>query len=494
MSHNPVPPISADQSPQGKHPVLVVDLDETLCRTDTLHETLLRLLAQNPHKLVALGMGISAGKPAFKAAVADQLVIAADSLVYNDDVIAMIKAARAQGQRVALVSASDIRVVQAVADHLALFDEVHGTKGADDPNLSGQAKADFLTDRFGPRGFDYIGDCAVDLPVWQQARQAYAVRPNAALTTKAQNAGVTLQPVPEKTPQKPAWRVYAKALRPHQWSKNILVFLPVLAGQDLSHIGLVIWAFILFSLTASSVYLLNDLVDLSADRAHPRKSRRPFAAGAIPIATGAAMSAGLLVFAALMSLVVMPWLFSVALALYFAVTLAYSFILKRKMMVDVVTLAGLYTMRIVAGGAAAQIMPSPWFLAFSVFLFFGLAAIKRQAELVDQIKRGKQSSPGRAYMSDDVTVMQIMAISSGQSAVLIFALYLYSPDVAALYRTPEVLWLICPLLLYWLSRIAVLTHRGHMHDDPIVFAAKDKISYAVAGSVLLILALSELIG
>lgn len=481
-------------SPRPDKPVFVVDLDETLCRTDTLHEALLRLAITNPLRLVGLIRQLKLGKAGFKAQVADLMIPEPDSLVFDEQVIALVKEARANGQRTALVSASDIRVVQAIADHLGLFDEVHGTQAGTGPNLSGKEKAAFLVDQFGDQGFDYVGDCAVDIPVWQAAQNAYAVRPDAKLSALAKANGVSLNATTADDAMTSSWRTYLKALRPHQWAKNILVFLPILAAQDLSHLGLVLCAFVLFSLTASSVYVINDLVDLPSDRAHPRKSRRPFASGAIPLAKGLAIGLGLLVGSAVVSLVFMPWAFTLALAFYFAVTVAYSFVLKRKMIVDVITLAGLYTMRIIAGGAAANVLPSPWLLAFSVFLFFGLAAIKRQAELVDQVKRGKQSSPGRAYMSDDVIVMQIMAISSGQAAVLVFALYLYSPDVAELYARPEVLWLICPVLLYWLSRMAVLTHRGYMHDDPIVFAAKDKISYAVGLLVLLILTSAELFG
>jgi 4-hydroxybenzoate polyprenyltransferase len=243
---------------------------------------------------------------------------------------------------------------------------------------------------------------------------------------------------------------------------------------------------------ASSVYLLNDLVDLPSDRQHPRKRNRPFAAGEIPIAHGILISGGLILLSLLLAGLVLPPLFLAVLLGYFAATLAYSFALKRKLIVDVVTLAGLYTLRIIAGGAAVAIMPSPWLLAFSVFLFFSLAAIKRQAELVDQIKAGKDASPGRAYLSSDVAVVQIMAVCAGQAAVLVFALYIDSPAVAALYARPAILWLLCPVLLYWLSRIALLTHRGHMDDDPIVFAARDRISQITVVCAALILFAAEL--
>ena len=478
--------------------MLVVDLDGTLSRTDTLHESLLRLAVKQPLALPGLLGPLRAGKPAFKAHVAGRLPADPQALAFDADVLVAIEAARAAGQRVELVSASDHRVVRAVADHLGLFDAAIGTGSpeAEGRNLGGAAKAEFLTARHGAGGFDYIGDSAVDLPVWAAAARAYAPRPPARLLDRARAAGVTLQALPATDPKgtpehTQAWKPLIKAMRPHQWSKNILVFMPMLAAQQPGAFWPALLAFVLFSLTASCTYILNDLVDIPSDRAHPRKCRRPFASGALPIATGLGLAAGLFGAVVLLALALMPPLFQAALAFYFAVTLAYSFVLKRKLMVDVITLAGLYTMRIIAGAAASSILPSPWLLAFSVFLFFSLAAIKRQAELVDQAASGKASSPGRAYLSSDVDPIRIMAISAGQAAVLVFALYLYSPAVTELYSAPEVLWLICPVLLYWLSRIALLTHRGFMNDDPIVFAARDRISWAVAAVVLVILLAAE---
>lgn len=484
MMSAPIPAAEDDAEP-----VLVVDLDGTLCRTDTLHESLLRLAAVDPRAMPGLLGRLREGKARFKNAVADRMVIDPATLCYDPAVIAALEQARAEGRRTALVSASDRRVVQAVAAHLDLFDEAHGTDpGGAGPNLSGAAKADFLEGRFGAGGFDYIGDCGTDLPVWQKARTALAVSPDAALIREAEAGGIALQPVGQADPALRR-RAMIRALRPHQWSKNILVFLPMLAAQDFSALPLVLLAFGLFSLIASSVYVINDLIDLPADRAHPRKSRRPFASGAVPVATGMAMAAIMLGISLALGLIFMPGAFLGVMAGYFLLTLAYSLSFKRKLIVDVVTLAILYTLRIIAGAAASGISPSPWLLAFSVFLFFGLAAIKRQAELIDQIARDRPDSPGRAYLSGDVTVMQIMAISSGQAAVMIFALYLDSQTATTLYARPEILWLICPLLLYWLSRIAILTHRGHMEDDPVVFAARDRISQ-LTGLIVLILLLA----
>lgn len=470
--------------------VLVVDLDGTLSRTDTLHEALMQLTMDAPRAFPGLVRHVLAkDKPAFKAGVADHVVPDPAALVYNQAVLDEIEAARRAGRKVALVSASDRRIVQSVADHVGLFDEVVGTGDDQGQNLGGEAKADLLLARYGAGGFDYIGDCATDIPVWKVARTALTVQTSDKLAAAAAGQGITLTPL--KGAQSGGVKPYIKALRPHQWSKNVLVFLPMLAAQDYSVFGVSFLAFALFCLMASSVYVLNDLADLPADRAHPRKCRRPFASGDIPIAHGIAMTAGLIGISLVLGLLFLPGFFLLALLAYFIATLAYSFALKRKLIVDVITLAGLYTMRIIAGAAAAGIAASPWLLAFSMFLFYSLAAIKRQGELVDQAKSGEEMRAGRAYMSSDVTVMQIMAISAGQAAVLVFALYLYSPAVAELYARPEILWLICPVLLYWLSRISILTHRGHMDDDPIVFAARDRISLLTVATVFAILLVAE---
>lgn len=470
--------------------VLVVDLDETLCRTDTLHEALLRLLVRKPMALLRVVAAGPRDKAAFKAQVADHCVILADQLTFHPDVLDKIDKARDAGQQIVLVSASDHRQVHAVADTLDLFDDVCGTgsDGTEGHNLGGRRKADFLVARYGAGQFDYIGDSATDIPVWQVARTAYAVAPSPRLRAQAARNGVTLTDVGVHAR---TWASYVKALRPHQWVKNVLVFLPMLAAQQFEMFWLAMMAFILFSLTASSVYIFNDLVDLPSDRMHPRKRARPFAAGRIPLWRGGIMGVGLLGVSFLVALLVMPPLFSIVLAIYFAVTVAYSFSLKRKLIVDVIVLAGLYTMRIIAGGAATGIIPSPWLLAFSVFLFYALASVKRQAELIDQAHQKTESAPGRGYVASDVSIMQMISISSGQAAVLVFALYLYSPAVTQLYTTPQVLWLICPVLLYWLSRIAILTHRGFMHDDPIVFAVKDKVSLITGLVVALIVFAAE---
>jgi 4-hydroxybenzoate polyprenyltransferase/phosphoserine phosphatase len=459
---------------------LVVDLDGTLCRTDTLHEGILAMVSARAHLLPGLLTHLGRGKVAFKQYVAEAGVIDGADLPMNEAVIDLLKEARASGRKTALVSASDQRQVDAVAAHLGLFDDAFGT-GPESAghNLSGAAKADFLVQRYGEHGFDYVGDAKVDVPVWAKARRAITVGAAPSLRLAAEAVSPDVLHLDPPSSKGKLLKPYIRALRPHQWSKNLLVFLPLLSAHNPGAIGAAVAAFFAFSLTASSVYILNDLVDLEADRAHPRKRLRPFAAGTIPILHGMMLAPLLIIAAVVIALVFTPLLFLGALAFYYVATFAYSLWLKRKLIIDVLTLAGLYTVRIIGGAVATAIVLSPWMLGFSLFLFLSLAAVKRQAELTDQLKGGRKKTAGRAYDTEDLPILRDIALSAGYASVLVFALYINSDDVLKLYKTPEILWLICPLLLYWVSRMVMMTHRGYMTDDPIVYAAKDKVSRIV---------------
>ena len=450
--------------------VLAVDLDGTLCRTDTLHEALLALVATAPLVRLKLPGWIGRGRAELKAELADRGLLDPDQLPLNGGVIETVRAARATGRRTVLVSAADHRQVTAVAEATGLFDEAYGS--AEGQNLKGAAKAAFLSDRFGAGMFDYIGDSRADLPVWKVAREAITVGAGQGLRRAAEAVNPTTRHI---DPPEGRGLAMLRAIRPHQWSKNVLLFLPLLAAHDLSLLGSAILGFLAFCLTASAVYVINDLIDLAADRAHPRKRLRPFAAGELTATTGFIMAAGLLIAAMILGLATGNPFFLTVLAVYFITTFAYSLWLKRQLLIDVLTLAGLYTIRIIAGGAAAAIDLSPWMLGFSMFLFLALAAVKRQAELTDQTVTGR-TSPGRAYEVDDLPVLRGIALAAGQAAVLVLALYISSDDVRGLYAFPSLLWLVCPLLLYWVLRMVMKTHRGEMTDDPIVFAATDRVS------------------
>ena len=478
-------PSSAPTRNDTKSVVMVTDLDGSLCRTDTLHEAFLALFAQRPMALVSILGALGRGRAAFKHELAKIHVVPGADLPLNMQVIDHLRAVRAEGRRVVLVTAADQLQADAVAEATGLFDEVYGSDGK--RNLKGAVKAAFLIDRFGERGFDYIGDSDADLPVWAQARQALTVAAAPALCRAAERTNADIKHLAPPIPKVPAM---LRALRPHQWSKNLLLFLPLLAAHDISHLGAVFLGFLAFCLTASAVYVINDLLDLSVDRNHPRKSRRPFAAGDLTASRGVAMAAGLLLASLTLALLSGSLAFVGTLAVYLAATFLYSLWLKRKLLVDVLTLAGLYTIRIVAGGAVVGLSLSPWLLGFSMFLFLGLAAVKRQAELRNQLQTSRESS-GRAYEVDDLPLLVALALSSGMAAVLVLALYIASDDVQPLYSSPEMLWLLCPIVLYWQMRMVMTAHRGRMTDDPIVFAATDRtsqITILLAGMLVMLAA------
>jgi len=456
----------------GREIVLVVDLDGTLIRSDMLLESFWSAFARDWRTpLWAVG-GLIRGRAALKARMAECGAPDPASLPYNPTVLERIRDWRDAGGRVALVTAADQRLADAVAGHLGLFDEVHGSDGV--TNLKGPAKAAFLRDRFGAGGYAYIGDSRADLPVWETAAEAITVCAPPALRARvdAIRPGAT-----HLAPPSGGLAAALRAMRPHQWLKNLLVFFPMIAAHLFSAATLVqgVLAFLAFGLVASSVYVLNDLLDLAADRAHPRKRTRPLASGALPLMRGMAMVPVLLAAGLLVALFLNP-MFLVVLCGYYLLTVVYSLWLKRKMLIDICVLAALYTLRVVAGGVATDIALSVWLLAFSVFFFLALAAVKRQAELVDASQRGVANASGRGYQVTDLPIVAQMATASGFVAVLVMMLYLNAPEVLSRYSSPILLWGACLVLLYWVARMVLLAHRGQMHDDPVVFATRDRVS------------------
>ncbi len=455
---------------------LCVDLDGTLVRTDMLHETLLLLVKTSPASLAALPGWLARGKAGFKHLVAERCAVDASTLPYRDDVLALIEQARAEGRPVVLATAAPARVANAIAEHLGLFDAVLSSD--QNTNLSAAAKAGLLVARFGERGFDYIGNDHADLPVFARARRAFLVSSSGSLRRAAADRHDAIAYLDDPGGGLRAW---IKALRVHQWLKNLLVFVPLIAahqGGDPTLLAAAVVAFLSFSLCASSVYLLNDLLDLPSDRAHHRKRTRPFASGALPVKAGA-IAAPLLLAASVALALMLPARFLIVLAIYYAATLAYSLLLKKQVIVDVMLLAGLYTLRIIAGAAATGIKPSFWLLALSMFAFLSLAKVKRYSEL-----RIATASPtplaGRGYRSDDLPVVLALGSASGMVSVLILALYTQAEIVPEMYPTPEWLWLLPPLMLYWMTRLWMKAQRGEVDDDPVVFAARDWQSLAVA--------------
>ncbi|MYZ43679.1 UbiA family prenyltransferase [Schauerella aestuarii] len=457
---------------------LVVDLDGTLLRSDTLFETWLSVLKASPLTALASISWVAKGKAFLKQRLAEESEVDVALLPFNSSVLEMMHSASDAGRPVVLATATHKIYADRIAAYLGGFADVIATE--DDVNLSSHRKRDVLVARYGSKGFDYIGNSHDDIAVWKEAREVHIVEPHRGVVRKASENGDVHSVTAEATPK---WRTWVKALRLHQWIKNLLIFVPLLASHRLAEVPMIgtgILAFIAFGLCASSVYVLNDLLDLADDRQHTTKRNRPFAAGKLEIKHGLFAVPILLLLAFGLAALFLPLAFSLALVGYYIVTLLYSLWLKRQMMVDVVTLGVLYTCRIIAGALAFQIALTFWMLAFSMFMFLSLALVKRYAELGEARRRGKEGQTrGRGYFPDDLEMISSLGAASGYIAVMVLALYIQEQNIIALYRHPEVLWLSCPLLLFWISRTWMLTHRGEMHDDPIVFAVKDRVSLVV---------------
>ena len=456
-------------------PPLVVDIDGTLIRTDLLVESALTLLRSRPLDALRAPAWLAGGRARLKRELAARVPIDPAALPYDEAVLERLRRERAAGRRIWLASASDHGQVEAIAAHLGLFDGVFAS--GDGTNLKAGAKARALVEAFGDGGFDYIGNDRADVPVWRAARRALLVdAPEGATRALGDDAEVLV-------PRRRDALAWLRALRPHQWLKNLLVFVPILAAHAITPatVAAAAVAFVAFSLVASGVYVLNDLLDLPSDRAHPRKAARPLASGALPIVHGPALSAGLVVVGLLLAALVGPALVGV-LALYLLATTAYSVYLKRKALLDVITLAGLYTARVLGGAAAAGLVVSQWLLAFSMFLFLALAIVKRHAELVDAVTNDQGDPRGRGYLAGDLPMLAALGAASGYIAVLVLALYTQTPQVQTLYAQPGWLWGVVALLLYWISRMLLVSHRGLMDDDPLVFAVRDRGSL-VAGAL-----------
>jgi len=456
---------------------LCVDLDGTLVRTDLLVEGFFGLLRKRPWALLLVPLWLLRGKAYLKERIAREVDVDAALLPYHKGLLAHLREFHVSGRRLVLATASHRKYAEKVAAHLRIFDEVLATEGG--YNLSGAAKRAVLVERFGRRGFDYAGNGRPDLAIWSDAAEAVVVNAERGVRAKVERIGIPALFIDDRRATAVS---LVTALRLHQWLKNLLIFVPLAAAHKTVDVQLglqAVIAFLAFGVTASSVYVLNDLLDLEADRRHPRKRNRAFASGNLPLSHGIALIPLLLAVGVAASVAFLPHSFVIALVGYYILTLTYSLWAKSQVMVDVLFLAGLYTIRLLAGAAAVSVTPSFWLLAFSMFLFLSLALVKRYSELVVMLREGLENAAGRGYKVEDLPVLQSLGAASGYLSVLVLALYINSPDVHTLYAWPVALWALCPLLLFWISRVWMKAHRGEMHDDPVVFAARDRVSLLV---------------
>ncbi len=459
------------------HP-LCVDLDGTLVKSDTLLDSFCQLLRRDPLEAWRAPLWLAKGRANLKNEVNRRAPLDATRLPYNASLLTYLHAQRSEGRSIYLTTGAEGEVAERVATHLGIFHGVLASDGV--TNLTHSRKLDSLKARFG--NFDYIGNSRADLPLLSNAREAMVANPTLGL-----RLALRLRRIPIArtfTDQRPTAKTLLKAIRIHQWAKNILLLAPLALSHKMTpgSIGKVIAAFFCFSFMASANYLVNDMLDLESDRLHPIKRMRPFAAGDLFVSSGIALAL-LLVIASIALLPLLPASFSVWLSVYIVATLVYSLFLKRVAVVDVLLLSGLYTLRLLAGGAATSTWISQWLAGFSTFLFLSLATLKRFSELENLRERGATDMPGRGYKVADLEQIRSFGTASAYAAIVVFMLYIGRPDVIELYRHAARLWLIVPLLIFWLNRVWLLASRGEMDDDPVVFAMSDPISLAVGAAV-----------
>jgi 4-hydroxybenzoate polyprenyltransferase/phosphoserine phosphatase len=485
------PDLSDDRNPlvvtgAAEGPPLVTDLDGTLVVTDTLLEGAISLIRRRPWLLPWLAVWLSRGKAVLKSEIAARCALDPEKLPYRPELVEYLRAERNAGRCIVLATAAQQTTAEGVAACLGLFDLVLAS--SDSVNLKGALKRDELIRRFGLKGFDYIGDSRSDAPVWAACRIGHVAGsmhrlPNSALSGGAVQGRTFPGPARE-------FRTLLRAIRVHQWVKNLLVFVPPILNRyvDWEIFRILSIAFLSFSFVASGTYLSNDLFDLAADRQHPRKRKRALASGQLSIAQGIALAACLVGGGFLLSLAVSGQL-TVCLLIYLVLTTLYSSFLKGKPIIDVIVLAILYTLRVYTGGLVSGAYVSPWLFQFSIFLFLSLAFVKRYSELLGLRQRREHQTPGRGYRFRDLSVISQAGVGSGLLAGLVLALYVNGQENRTIYPHPEMLWGICPLFVYWIIRIWLVAHRGNMHDDPILFAFRDKVSYIVGFLIVVAAAL-----
>ena len=482
--------ISPDRTAEIAVP-LCVDLDGTLIKTDILHEAVFMLIRANFIYIFMLPFWLMKGKAHLKAQIATRVQPKASNLPFNPELLKWLTGEKEAGRQLILATASNQRYAEAIAEHLGIFDSIEAS--SEMVNLSGSKKEDRLVERFGASGFDYVGNCTEDYSVWDKARKAIIVGDEAGARRYASRPHA--EQLRNEEDKASALKVWAKAIRVHQWLKNSLLFVPsILAsryfGWDTAF-NLAI-AFFAFSFCASAVYLFNDLIDIEVDRRHKTKHKRPLAAGLIQ-ASDAVFAAMCLLSAGLFLSLQLPVEFTIILVIYFFITSAYSILIKSFLLLDVLTLAGLFTLRIMAGSAAVGGIVSTWLLAFSMFFFLSLALVKRYVEISSQLAEASRASSGRGYQASDMETLAQAGMSSGFAAVVVLALFIDSPAILKNYTNPQAIWLVCPLVLYLLMRIWVLARRNEMNDDPVVFLMTDWRSQIMIAAGAAVMLLSQLL-
>lgn len=457
----------------------VWDLDGTILRTDIFLESAFRLIVKRP--LLALPLAVMAvrSRSACKGWVARRSDAAASLWPVRPEALELISSARAGGEKILLATAAHTIAASQVVQYLGCFDAVLAS--SDTCNLKGRTKylaiAQWLTDQ-GCDEFTYAGNSFADIPVWQHAANAIVVEPTHRLEKHVRDLGKPLMVLGSR-PR--VIRAACRAMRLHQWTKNLLLFVPLLAGHrfDIATVLHALAAFLSFSMAASAVYVFNDLTDLEADRSHPTKRARPLACGDLPLQGGFALMCALASASLVIGLAFLPWTFTGVVLGYLITNVVYSARFKTEPIVDVMVLSSMYGVRLYAGGVATGVELSAWLMAFSMFLFLSLAFAKRYAEVRRVSDGGQEMVVRRGYSSTDKDLLAALGISAGYVSVLVLALYMNSDQMRSLYGESHVLWLTCPLALLWITRLWFVAHRGQLNEDPVLFALRDRLSVVI---------------
>lgn len=468
---------------------LCVDLDGTLINGDLLWEGFLQLLKSSPLAMLFLPFWFAFGGLAhLKHQIALNSSLDPGTVRYNDELLGFLRTEHRRGRKLVLVTAADQQLAEKIAAYTGVFDEIYGT--GDGVNLKGKRKAALLEQLFGPRGFEYAGNSSSDIHIWKIASAAYVVGDEKRVE-RASSVTTVLRIFPVRRNSPANWLA---ALRLRHWSKNLLMLAPLLLAHRLTIHSLVLTlaGVLLFGVCSSGIYIINDLLDLHSDRAHPWNNKRPFASGQLSVPSGL-ISAGALLAFSLAGAWIMNWRFLISLALYALTAILYSLRLKRIPILDVFVLSSFYTFRIWAGALISSVPLSLWFMAFSLFFFLSLAMAKRYSELVHAADQADSGISGRSYRAADRELLMNIGMASCFSAIVILSLYVHSAEISVLYRKPEFMLLICPLILYWTCRIWLKAHRGELNEDPVTLAITDPVSYLVAliGLIVILASLSH---
>jgi 4-hydroxybenzoate polyprenyltransferase/phosphoserine phosphatase len=465
-----------------KNVALIIDLDGTLILSDTLAENFIEALFTAPRQLLLSSFKMLKGRAALKETVASVMALDPSCLLYREEIVELARSAKAEGRKIYLVTAAHQSIADAVSAYLGIFD---GAKGSDgNVNLKGVNKLAWLQDTFSD-GFIYVGDSAADIKIWEAAEVAILVGDGVRFAKKLKSKSNIETLVPRELKSIKDW---ISELRIHQWTKNLLLFIPLLLSHlttDLKSVGITVAAFLMLSLIASGTYVINDLADLKADRAHPTKRNRAIASGRIGAMTGFTVGIGLIVCGLVASLLI-GLSFSVLVAVYLSLTLLYSFKLKRVPLLDVTMIGVLFTIRVLMGTSIHPTLSySPWLTSFSVCFFFSLAMAKRHVEVLRAGSSGVSSIGGRGYKATDWPLTLAYGVATSLGSIIIMLLFIaLDAGSANTYSKPVWLYLAPAGMFLWTQRIWLLSHRMELNDDPIIFAIRDRVSYLIGLLIL----------